>query len=68
MTQRNPKSDAPVTFLADYAFAEIDFPKQSIDFDEISRFLEENASFSFSMRDFDTIWEIYLEHWGNPSF
>lgn len=62
MTQRNPKSDAPVAFLADYAFEETDFPKQSTEFDEVSRFLEEVASFSFSMTDFDRIWEQYLEH------
>ncbi|HFI0420125.1 TPA: YozE family protein [Streptococcus suis] len=62
MTQRNPKSNAPVAILADYAFEEVDFPKQSDDFDEVSRFLEESASFAFSMSDFDTIWEEYLGH------
>lgn len=62
MTQRNPKSNAPVAILADYAFEEIDFPKQSDDFDEVSRFLEESASFAFSMSDFDIIWEEYLGH------
>lgn len=62
MTQRNPKSNAPVAILADYAFEEIDFPKQSDDFDEVSRFLEESASFAFSMSDFDAIWEEYLGH------
>ncbi|HEL2734120.1 TPA: YozE family protein [Streptococcus suis] len=62
MTQRNPKSNAPVAILADYAFEEIDFPKQSDDFDEVSRFLEESASFAFSMSDFDSIWEEYLGH------
>ncbi len=62
MTQRNPKSNAPVAILADYAFDESDFPKQSDNFDEVSRFLEESASFAFSMSDFDRIWEDYLEH------
>ncbi len=62
MTQRNPKSNEPVAILADYAFEEVDFPKQSDDFDEVSRFLEESASFAFSMSDFDAIWEEYLEH------
>lgn len=62
MTQRNTKSNAPVAILADYAFEEIDFPKQSDDFDEVSRFLEESASFAFSMSDFDSIWEEYLGH------
>ncbi|MET3634514.1 YozE family protein [Streptococcus sp. SGI.013] len=62
MTQRNPKSHAPVALLADHVFSEYDFPKQSDDFDEVSRFLEEKASFSFPMSDFDQIWEEYLAH------
>ncbi|MGT2799008.1 YozE family protein [Streptococcus marmotae] len=62
MTQRNPKSHEPAAILADLAFEEADFPKQSDHFDEVSRFLEERASFSFSMSDFDRIWEDYLAH------
>lgn len=62
MTQRNPKSDEPVAILADYSFETPDFPKHSSDFDEISRFLEEESRFDFSMRDFDQIWELYLAH------
>ncbi|WP_272158438.1 YozE family protein [Streptococcus sp. HN38] len=62
MAQRNPKSNEPVAILADYAFEESDFPKQSDDFDVVSRFLEESASFAFSMSDFDVIWEEYLGH------
>lgn len=62
MTQRNPKSQSPVALLADLVFYEMDFPKQSIEFDEVSRFLEERASFSFPMSDFDRIWEEYLNH------
>lgn len=62
MTQRHPKSNTPVAILAELAFDEYDCPKQSDDFDEISRFLEEEASFSFSLREFDSIWEDYLAH------
>lgn len=62
MAQRNPKSQEPVAILADYVFEESDFPKQATDFDRVSRFLEESASFSFSMTDFDRIWDDYLEH------
>lgn len=62
MSQRNPKSDAPLAILADYIFEESDFPKQTSDFDRISRFLEEEASFSFPLNDFDLIWEEYLNH------
>ncbi len=60
MTQRNSKSNAPVAVLADHVFDELDFPKHSSNFDEVSRFLEEHASFSFSLSDFDQIWEDYL--------
>lgn len=62
MAQRNPKSHEAVAILADLIFEELDFPKQSDQFDEVSRFLEERASFSFSMSDFDRIWEDYLAH------
>ena len=56
MTERNPKSNAPK------AFHETAFPKHTDDFDEVSRFLEEYASFSFNLGDFDAIWEEYLGH------
>lgn len=62
MTQRHPKSTTPVAILADLAFSESDFPKHTDDFDTISRFLEQEASFSFSLSDFDQIWEDYLAH------
>ena len=62
MTERNPKSHSPKANLADLAFEESAFPKHTDDFDQVSRFLEENASFSFNMGDFDRIWQEYLEH------
>lgn len=68
MTERNPKSNSPKAILADLAFEEAAFPKHTDDFDEVSRFLEEHASFSFNLGDFDSIWQEYLEtlafiHW-----
>lgn len=62
MAQRNPKSNAPVAILADLAFDETTFPKHTDDFDTVSRFLEEEASFAFNLSEFDQIWEEYLEH------
>lgn len=62
MTERNPQSNAPKALLADLAFHETAFPKHTDDFDEVSRFLEEHASFSFNLGDFDAIWEEYLGH------
>ena len=32
------------------------------DFDEVSRFLEEHANFSFNLGEFDAIWEEYQAH------
>ena len=55
MTERNPKSNAPKALLADLAFHESAFPKHTDDFDEVSRYLEEHASFSFNLGDFDAI-------------
>lgn len=62
MTERNPKSHSAKAILADLAFEESAFPKHTDDFDQVSRFLEEHASFSFNMGDFDRIWQEYLEH------
>ncbi|CVT59531.1 serine-type D-Ala-D-Ala carboxypeptidase [Streptococcus pneumoniae] len=59
MTERNPKSNSPKAILADLAFEEAAFPKHTDDFDEVSRFLEEHASFSFNLGDFDSIWQEY---------
>lgn len=56
------KSNSPKAILADLAFEESAFPKHTDDFDEVSRFLEEHASFSFNLGDFDVIWQEYLEH------
>lgn len=62
MTERNPKSNAPVAILADLAFEDTIFPKHTDDFDTISRYLEDEASFVFNLGDFDQIWEDYLAH------
>ena len=62
MTERNHKSHSSKAILADLAFEESAFPKHTDDFDQVSRFLEEYASFSFNMGDFDRIWQEYLEH------
>ena len=65
MTQRNPKSNEPVAILADLAFEDLSFPKYTDDFDEVSRYLEDGASFSFNLGQFDQIWEEYVGHWSD---
>lgn len=62
MTQRHPKSTAPVAILADLVFADMTFPKHTDDFDTVSRYLEMEADFSFNLGQFDAIWEEYQEH------
>lgn len=62
MTQRDSKVDLAAAELADLVFTDTAFPRQSSDFDQISRYLEEEASFVFNLSQFDQIWETYLAH------
>ena len=61
MTQRKPTDDDEVEQFANNAFLDSSFPKQSTDFDEISKYLEENAEYLPSMTIFDTAWQRYLD-------
>lgn len=61
MTRRNPNSADEVEQFANNAFLDSAFPKQSEDFDEISKYLEENADYLPSMTIFDTAWQQYLD-------
>lgn len=62
MTQRNSKSYEPVAILADLVFEDTTFPKHTDDFETISCYLEDEASFAFNLSEFDKIWEDYLAH------
>lgn len=62
MAQRNSTSSEPAALLADLVFEDTTFPKHTDDFETISRYLEEEASFSFNLGQFDQIWEDYLSH------
>lgn len=61
MTQRNPGSVDPVAEFANNAFYDQSFPKQSVDFDDLSKYLEENASYLPSMTVFDEAWAEFKE-------
>lgn len=61
MTQRNPNSANEVEQFANNAFFDSAFPKQSQDFEEISKYLEENADYLPSMTIFDTAWQKYQD-------
>lgn len=62
MTKRHSEANDPVALLADLAFDDTTFPKHTDDFDTISRYLEDEASFAFNLSHFDHIWEDYLGH------
>lgn len=61
MTLRQPNSPDEVEQFANNAFYDSTFPKQSQNFDEISKYLEENADYLPSMTIFDDAWQKYLD-------
>ena len=61
MTQRNAESYDPVATFANNAFLDSAFPKQATDFDDLSKYLEENASYLPSMTIFDDAWRMYQD-------
>lgn len=48
--------------LAENIFMDLQFPKQSKNYDEISHYLETNAYYIPNMDIFDTLWELYIEN------
>lgn len=62
MTQRNPDNPNEIEQFANNAFLDTAFPKQSQDFDEISKYLEENADYLPGMTIFDKAWQMYTEN------
>ncbi|UQS85713.1 YozE family protein [Apilactobacillus apisilvae] len=61
MTERNSGSFEPVEQFANNAFYDQSFPKQSVYYDEISEYLEENANYLPSMTIFDEAWQMYQD-------
>ncbi|WP_373842200.1 YozE family protein [Limosilactobacillus sp.] len=61
MTQRNPAGADEIQQFANNAFLDSTFPKQSTDFEEISKYLEENADYLPTMTIFDKAWQRYLD-------
>ena len=56
MTLRNPDENTEMATFANAAF-----PKQSVDHDEISNYLELEAGYVSSMTVFDDAWQLYLD-------
>ncbi|KRM47804.1 hypothetical protein FC51_GL000286 [Lentilactobacillus parabuchneri DSM 5707 = NBRC 107865] len=61
MTKRNPGSTDPVAEFANNAFYDQSFPKQEDEFDALSKYLEENATYLPTMEIFDSVWTEYQE-------
>ncbi len=59
MTERDPYKQDDITLFANAAFNDRTFPKQSENYDEISRHLELNTNYLSSMLIFDEAWEVY---------
>jgi len=60
MTNRNPIAADDVQQFANNAFLDSTFPKQRTDFDDISKYLEENTTYLMSMTTFDEAWSMYI--------
>lgn len=61
MTERDPHKQDDITLFANAAFNDRIFPKQSEDYDEVSRHLETNTDYLPSMMIFDEAWQRYLD-------
>lgn len=62
MKHRSPVENDDVTRLANLAFKDSTFPRQSTNFEEVSSYLEVQAPFRFPLQLFDEIWQDYLEN------
>lgn len=61
MTLKSPRRDTESEF-ANNVSKDIQFPKQSEDYHELSSYLEMNTDYLENMHDFDELWEKYLEN------
>lgn len=61
MTERDPYKKDDLTKFANEVQYDGSFPKQSEDYEEISRYLETSVSYLPSMTVFDKAWEQYIE-------
>lgn len=63
MSRRNQKAVAdPVANFANNAFYDESFPKQSKNYNQVSKYLEEFGSYLPNMTIFDKAWRQYLDN------
>lgn len=63
MTERDPYKKDEITLFANEAFKDQIFPKQSEDYDEVSRHLEMYGDYLPSLTIFDEAWQRYLDNY-----
>ncbi|MBM7709967.1 YozE family protein [Enterococcus lemanii] len=61
MTFKDARQPNAVSLLAQHVHQDLQFPKQSNDYHQISDYLELNTSYLASLAIFDEIWEKFLE-------
>ncbi|WP_170007108.1 YozE family protein [Bacillus fonticola] len=61
MTHRNPKAKNAIQQFANDAYEDHSFPKHTSDYDEVSRYLEEQVDYLPSLAVFDYAWQEYEE-------
>lgn len=62
LTFKGGSHKLPETTFAENVGADIQFPKQSEDYHEISSYLEMSVDYLENMNFFDQLWEQYLEN------
>lgn len=62
MTLKGPDHRDPEQVFAEHVSRDIQFPKHTDDYHEISSYLEMNANYIDNMDLFDQIWEKYEEN------
>lgn len=60
MTFRGKKKADEESRLADWAFLDHDFPKHSMDYHELTDYLEFNSPFPSALQVFDRLWDRYI--------
>ncbi len=58
---RQPESKDDISYFATEAYKDHGFPKDSMDYYEISNYLELSGSYQTTLSVFDRAWELYLE-------
>lgn len=58
---RNEITKSELSMLAEAMYHDHAFPKQAIEYEEISNYLELHVSYITDMSLFDEVWEMYVE-------